>query len=272
MPNWMLRKQQENWQPPVGIVLPENTINMERDGNQAQKLAYKIVKNYWQSQDKTDSLRLILHGTAGTGKTWVIKALKQLMKDDIHMTAMTGKAATLIDGQTIHSLLTMPCFGRNHPAPRVLVKESLRNHQERWAAHKQHPERCFIVLDEMSLCGQESLFWLDSRARQATGHNKPFGGLSIILAGDFGQLPPVEDHAMFEDPGKYDRRVRGFGLYSLFNDVVLLTENIRSKNQAWRDLLLRIRDGCTTRADYQLLSTRFKTDENYAEFEDALST
>ncbi len=146
----------------------------------------------------------------------------------------------------------------------------MRNLQEKWAAFRVHPERVFIVLDEMSLCGQESLFWIDSRARQATGQNKPFGGFSLILAGDFGQLPPVEDHAMFEEPGNYARRVRGLGLYSLFNDVVQLTENIRSKNQKWRDLLLRIRDGITTRADYQWLSTRFKNDDNYAEYEDAL--
>ena len=72
-----------------------------------QKLAYDIVLRHFESTT-TKALRLIIHGTAGTGKTFILKALKSKLTDAIFLTASTGKAAALISGATIHHTLALP--------------------------------------------------------------------------------------------------------------------------------------------------------------------
>ena len=50
--------------------------------------------------------------------------------------------------------------------------------------------KAYLIVDEMSMIGHKMFSWLDNRLRAGTGNqNKPFGGISVILLGDFGQLP-----------------------------------------------------------------------------------
>lgn len=64
---------------------------------------------------------------------------------------------------------------------------------------------------------------------------------------------------MFLDESNNDSREKAFvsSLYKSFRDVVILDENLRTKYPAFKDLLLRIRNGVCTDNDYQLLRTRF---------------
>ena len=56
----------------------------------------------------------------------------------------------------------------------------------------------YLIIDEFSMLGQVTLFWVDRRLREATGHKDlMFGGLSVILTGDPGQLPPVLEKPMW---------------------------------------------------------------------------
>ena len=58
--------------------------------------------------------------------------------------------------------------------------------------------RAYLIVDEMSMIGHKMFSWLDNRLRAGTGdQNKPFRGISVILLGDFGQLPPVGDRALY---------------------------------------------------------------------------
>ena len=55
-----------------------------------------------------------------------------------------------------------------------------------------------IIIDEFSLLNLKMLARMDRTLRQAKQQfDKPFGGLSIILAGDFYQLPPIEKHPLY---------------------------------------------------------------------------
>ena len=60
----------------------------------------------------------------------------------------------------------------------------------------------YILIDEMSMLGLETMGWVDRRLRQASGKlTETLGGFSVILVGDFGQLPPVGDRPMYA-PGQ----------------------------------------------------------------------
>jgi hypothetical protein len=56
----------------------------------------------------------------------------------------------------------------------------------------------YIIIDEYSMLGQVTIGWIDKRCKQAVGCNdKVFGGKSLILTGDPGQLPPVADKPLY---------------------------------------------------------------------------
>ena len=72
------------------------------------------------------------------------------------------------------------------------------------------------------MLGQKNMAWVDKRLRQATGKlAEPFGGLSLILIGDFGQLPPVGDRPIYAPAPGSVLGDQGHTIYKLFDTVVL---------------------------------------------------
>ena len=101
---------------------------------------------------------MIVCGTAGTGKTYLINALKQVLGDKCLVTATTGIAEFSINGQTLHSAAQLPI--RDH---RELQGESLQ---------------AYLIVDEMSMIGHKMFSWIENRLRAGTGNqNKPFGAI-----------------------------------------------------------------------------------------------
>ena len=71
--------------------------------------AYNIVKcHYFSHQQQRTSLKMIVSGTAGTGKSYLIWCLQKLLGDHVRVTAPTGVAAYNVHGHTLHSLLSIP--------------------------------------------------------------------------------------------------------------------------------------------------------------------
>ena len=88
----------------------------------------------------------------------------------------------------------------------------------------------YIIVDEMSMIGQKMLAWVDKRLRQASVKlDIPFGGFSIVLIGDFGQLPPVGDKPLYAPPSVNDLSIHGHHVYRLFETVVILDQMIRQQ-------------------------------------------
>jgi len=102
--------------------------------------------------------------------------------------APTGVAAFNIHGVTIHSVLSIP-INKNYD----LTGEQLKKLQKNLSGVS------YFIIDEKSMVGRRMLALLDMRLRQIfpEQQNKAFGGRSVILVSDFGQLPPVLNEPMY---------------------------------------------------------------------------
>ena len=126
---------------------------------------------------------MILYGRAGTRKSYVINILRRMYPGKVLVTATTGKAATNINGVTLHKLLFLPVNKVNN---QLVMSETVCE----WAQQNFQGKQ-LLVVDEMSMLSQEQYGYMDRRLRQIMNKNKPFGRFSVILSGDFAQLPPV---------------------------------------------------------------------------------
>ena len=114
------------------------------------------------------------------------------------------------------------------------------------------------------------------RLRQATGkHDELLGGISVIMFGDFAQLPPVGDKPLFATVSNQQLSFHGHTVYRQFTTVVILKQIQRqvgtsTDDQAFKELLGRLRNGELNEDDWQTLLTRSPTQaDNYDEFSDA---
>ena len=130
----------------------------------------------------------------------------------------------------------------------------------------------YIVIDEKSMVGHRMLGLIDMRLWQAfpKHSNEPFGGRSIILLGDFGQLPPVLDLPMYANISRDPLSNNGLAAYNQFKeacklDVIQRQSGNTKEQQDFRDLLLWLRNGESTIADWKALSTRFEVKLNRTE-------
>ena len=262
MPTWIKKNKEEYTIDEQYEVVDINSFS------EMQKLAYDIVKSHFDdtSSDR-ESLCLIINGVAGTGKSYLINAIRNLLQSRCAVTATTGKAAYNIRGVTIHSLLKLPIGSRGN---KDLTGQSLCRLQE-----SLNNINC-IIIDEYSMLGQVTFGWMDKRCKQATGYNdKAFGGKSLILTGDPGQLPPVADKPLYHAKPSNAVGEQGFQAYHMFDKVVKLTVNQRVQGMTpeqvqFRDLLLRLRKGESTVDDWELLLTRQPSNvTNLYEFEDS---
>ena len=123
------------------------------------------------------------------------------------------------------------------------------------------------------MVGRRMLELIDIRLRQAFPEytNKPFGGRSIIMFGDFRQLPPVRDMPMYANNITHDIISNdGIAAYKHFRevyklDVVQRQSGNSEEQQGFRELLLRLRDGECTLEDWKKLCTRFENNLNRIE-------
>lgn len=124
---------------------------------------------------------ILVTGRAGTGKTRLVHYLRDRPGGDKQaVVAPTGVAALNARAQTIHSFFQLP-FG-------VLDSRALTPARNTGKLFR-HMER--LVIDEVSMVRADVLDAIDARLRQSRRDPRPFGGVQIVLVGDFLQLPPV---------------------------------------------------------------------------------
>jgi hypothetical protein len=119
-------------------------------------------------------------------------------------------AAFLIGGETLYSLLYLP-IGKAKLEP--LQGEQLAEVQRRFL------KVGVLIIDEKSMLGQEIFWMVSERLKQARpqGGSEPFGGLSVVLLGDWKQFPLVCDAPLYSSLAK---NPHGYNLYQLFDEVV----------------------------------------------------
>ena len=168
-----------------------------------------------EAMENPERQRLIdVCGAAGTGKSYTVNAILQEAKRAGHrvqVMAPTGAAASqFVGAKTIHSCLKLTVCKKNKKEGEDEHFEELSTDQATVLEHEMSDVK-LIIIDEKSMMGKGRLSQIDSRLRQARpqARDKPFGGMSIIIAGDFKQLPPVFDPALYHrDGGRTERQQR----------------------------------------------------------------
>lgn len=137
---------------------------------------------------------VFISGRAGSGKSWVLQPFEKFMARYVPdafivKAAPTGMAARNIDGITLHSL-----FGFR---PNLNYKKELESGQlasfPKQGSLETIRKMTTLVIDEVSMVTPKLFTLMDSRLRKLKNNDAPFGGVQMILLGDFVQLPPIPD-------------------------------------------------------------------------------
>jgi ATP-dependent DNA helicase PIF1 len=137
-----------------------------------------------------DGSNVLITGPGGTGKTTLISFIVLNMSGNIGVTAMTGAAAVLINGRTLHSFLGI---GLGKESKEVLTSKISRSSKliKRWDSLKM------LIVDEVSMLSGELLEKLNYIARQIRSDDSAFGGIQLVFCGDFLQLPVINGEFCF---------------------------------------------------------------------------
>ena len=246
MPTFITRQRESAQQRPFTTTADPSCL-------QGKQLAtYTLVKDHLEG-NYTTPLRMVVSGTAGTGKSYLIHCPRLLLQLKVRVLAPTGVAAFDVDGHTLHSLLSLPTKGDF----KDLQGEQLNKIQQALAGME------YLIIDEMSMVGRKMFGQVDSRLRQMFPHrsDQVFGGCSVLLFGDFGQLPPVMDLPLYTTSTSSTLSDIGASAYQSFKHAVVLDQIMRQAGQdpsqvLFRNILLRLRNGDITEDDWKHLMTQ----------------
>lgn len=245
-------------------------------------LLQKLRKSYTKDRNASilgdssngDGFQLYIGGEGGTGKSRIVEALLHLCKYWNHPRAIrtcapTGIAASLVHGQTFHSLVGMAANG-GYKAHQRLSNEAIDD----FAPVEM------LVLDEVSMLGRDELSVLDTHLRRLKEcEDSKFGGVGMIFCGDFFQIPPVKKSPVFTSPSvqhavdgvncsaainsRYARDLIGFNLWRAIKNVVVLKETMRYKDDPFYGSIMgRLRMGTSSEQDWQVLNRRVLTGDS----------
>ncbi|GJE87831.1 ATP-dependent DNA helicase PIF1 [Phanerochaete sordida] len=234
-----------------------------------------------EQQEVLDAVKagrsIFFTGSAGTGKSVLLRAIIKWCRDgdrELAVTASTGIAAVNIGGSTLHSWagiglgketaerLVWKILGSdkyderreqekqgkpfayddydpdNHDDPLALLasRYSKRRVVQRW----RHVST--LIIDEISMIDGKLFDKLEFIARVLRKNNQPFGGIQLIVSGDFCQLPPVPDHengAPVPSTFAFDARTWNLCL----GNIMCLKKVFRQKEQEFVDMLNAMRFG-----------------------------
>lgn len=188
----------------------------------------------------------LLTGAAGTGKTYLLNnfiARSRAAGKKVSVTATTGLAATHLGGNTIHSwsglgihdFLPEHFFDRLSKTRREVITKT-----------------DVLIIDEISMLHDFRLDLLDELLRVVREKDEPFGGLQVVMSGDFFQLPPIN---------RGQSRGGGFVVHSQvwqeLNPVVLyLEKQYRQEDEQLLEILTALRKGDLRRRHVEALLAR----------------
>jgi len=200
-----------------------------------------------------DGHNVFLTGSAGSGKTFLLNQFIEYLKErkiKVGVTASTGIAATHLRGRTIHSWSGIGI-------KREMDEKSIR----RLAKNKEFCEKIketkVLIIDEISMFDARRLDLVDRICKVIREPFLPFGGIQIVMCGDFFQLPPVEQDE--ESPFAYESIVwRNLDIKTCYLD-----EQFRQEDQKFIGILDKIRGNKAGQEELNLLRTRLYKPVNY---------
>lgn len=188
---------------------------------------------------------VFLTGEPGSGKTFVLNQYIDWLEAagiSVAVTASTGIAATHVGGMTIHSWSGIG-------ARDELSAFELERITTREKVSKRIRKAKVLVIDEISMLDGRMLDMVDRVCRTVRQREEPFGGLQVVLVGDFFQLPPIArqgDMARFAFQSNVWKAAQLLPCY--------LTEQFRQEDELFLSLLSSIRKGEIEDEHYTLLS------------------
>lgn len=130
---------------------------------------------------------VFLTGEPGAGKSHTVNAFVAWLRShgiSVAVTASTGIAATHIGGMTIHSWSGIGIA-------KFLSKNDLQEIATRDKLVRRLKDTRVLIIDEISMLDARTLTMVDAVCKTVRKNAAPFGGLQVVLVGDFFQLPPV---------------------------------------------------------------------------------
>ena len=190
--------------------------------NQNQEYAFSLVEK---------GKNILITSPAGFGKTYFINEMVKRMKESypnkvIGKTSMTGSSAILIGGTTLHSYLG---FGICKDTFDMIQRIRKMKKRQIWE------NTDILIIDEVSMLSKEMFESLDYIAKELCQNPRPFGGIQLVLCGDFCQLGCIgSNHFCFESE-LWKKNI---------HETVLFTESYRQKDDLiFSKMLEKIRFG-----------------------------
>lgn len=190
---------------------------------------------------------VLLTGPAGSGKTYVLNQFIRLAKANgkhVSVTATTGLAATHLGGTTIHSWAGI---GVQDELPHGFADHVSKGR------HDIIEKTDVLIIDEISMLHDFRLDMVDMACRLVRERpDEPFGGIQVVMSGDFFQLPPIN---------RGDTRAGGFVVNSnvwreLDPTICYLQEQHRQDDAQLLEILDAMRDGDVRRHHAERLLAR----------------
>ena len=211
------------------------------------------LRHAWDFVEHT-GISIFLTGKAGTGKTTFLRTLKKKSSKRSIIVAPTGVAAINAGGMTIHSFFQLPLS--------PFVPEANFKNRFDYSKEKRKIIRTLdlLIIDEISMVRSDVLDAIDSVLRRFREHEKPFGGVQLLMIGDLQQLTPVvtpEDEVILQ---RYYDTSYFFGskaLRSISYVTIELTHVYRQQDEEFITLLNNIREGQVSDTDLKRLNERF---------------
>lgn len=196
---------------------------------------------------------MLVMGQGGTGKSLLIAAITETFaaygqEHILAKCATTGIAASDIGGQTVHSWASLATrTKKNKDGTEKKITRSTKKQRDNITGKE------VLIMDEVSMFEKKNMALLSQTVALVRAENfkgsadEPFGGMHVILLGDFHQFPPVGDStsALYvKECKKEDNKGRiGRSIFEQFTTVVFLERQIRVKDAGWSAILNRLRVG-----------------------------
>ena len=172
-----------------------------------------------------EPLRWAMHGGPGTGKTHVVKIIKEELFENVlkwntniefQIVAMQAVMADLLEGDTIHHALNIPVYGRN-----CSTRPTQQGSKKDIDYAKAVLQYRWLIIDEISMVSATLLAEIDMKlrslardvdpyAKNTKGVLRPFAGVNLLCSGDVWQLPPPDGGFLGDIPCEYIQASRKF--------------------------------------------------------------
>lgn len=205
----------------------QSAVSLSKEQEHVKELVCKMGKS------------VFFTGPAGTGKSVLMRSIVQEMKkkyakdpERLAVTASTGLAACNVGGMTLHSFAGI---GLGKDDAQTLVKKIRRNHKakNRWIRTR------VLIIDEISMVDGDLFDKLSQIGRIIRNNGRPWGGIQLVITGDFFQLPPVPDRDSRESKFAFEAATWNTSI----DHTIGLTEVFRQKDPVFASMLNEMRLG-----------------------------